>query len=288
MLKVTHGLLHIAKDLSLPYSEAVLNGHVFRFSVPERMARKRVDTFESKEPTTLVWLNTMTADDILIDVGGNIGMYSVYAGLVVGCRVYAFEPESLNYAELHKNLYLNELTSLVTAFCCAVSNRNGLDRLYLSAFRPAYSHHDAGENRWDGPVTMIAASRESRLIQGCMLVTLDQCVAMNWIQQPTHIKIDVDGLEANVIDGAEHVLQSSKLQTVLIETDFHCSNSVALLDRMQANGWHFSMDQVCISREGRETPTNWWERLRAGNGVSNIIYYRDKAKYDRIFAEAAQ
>ena len=72
----------------------------FKLSVDSPTLLMRANTFFSKEPETLAWIDAMTENDVLFDVGANIGIYSVYAALK-GLKVFAFEPESLNYAELN-------------------------------------------------------------------------------------------------------------------------------------------------------------------------------------------
>jgi FkbM family methyltransferase len=51
----------------------------------------------------------MSERTILIDVGANVGMYSIYAAKLKKARVFAFEPESQNYSTLLKNIISNEL-----------------------------------------------------------------------------------------------------------------------------------------------------------------------------------
>ena len=67
----------------------------------------RVQTLFSKEPATINWLNRMDERTILIDVGANVGMYSIYAAKLKNAHVYAFEPESQNYSTLIKNIISN-------------------------------------------------------------------------------------------------------------------------------------------------------------------------------------
>jgi FkbM family methyltransferase len=287
---VVRDLTAADKDLELRYDQVLVGGLAFNYAVSNRVSRKRVTTLLSKEPTTLAWIRSFGKDDVLYDVGANVGMYTVYAAVAAGCRVFAFEPEALNYAELNKNLYLNRLYDRVRAYCCAVSDRAGPDTLYLSTFAQSYSHHDFGENRWEGPVTKIAPNPASRPTQGCLGVTLDGLAGLA-LPRPTHVKVDVDGLEWRVLAGAKETLADPALKTVLVETDFALDRNVALLDRMADWGWMYSPDQVCTHRDGLViTPEEWarWRRDKAGGG--NVIYFRDDRyfAYFREFREAYQ
>lgn len=285
--RLTHKLEYATPDITLPYAEVVYAGRTYKFSTVNHHGRKRVDSFLTKEPSTMGWIETFGKDDVYVDVGANVGMYVVYAAVRAGCRVYGFEPEALNYAELNKNLFLNGLNgadSRVRAYCCGLLDSGGLSDLYLSRFVPAYSHHDCGTNRWEGPVTQLAKSPAHRPVQGCLAFTLDQVVGEGWVPQPTHVKIDVDGLERDVIAGAEKTLGLASLKTVLVETDFKLPRSLEIMDVMASAGFRYSMDQVCMTRdEGKLSPDEWLRRLAERRGGCNIIYYRDPV-YDDLFA----
>ena len=53
--------------------------------------------------------------------------------------------------------------------------------------------------------------------QGCLSGTLDALVKQHGVPQPALLKIDVDGIEEDILNGAEQVLQSHELRTVLVE-----------------------------------------------------------------------
>lgn len=282
--------VHTAPDLTLPYHRMVVREVQLNFAASGRVAAKRVDSYMTKEPTTIAWLDTFGPDDVLFDVGANVGMYTIYAAKMTGCKVHAFEPEALNYAELNKNIYLNGLYDLVRSYCVGISDEVGLSTLYLSRFAPSYSHHDARDNRFEGPATKLAPSAEARPKQGCMTLTLDGILVteghQDAIPAPTHLKIDVDGFEDRVVRGAEGLLQNGGLKTVLIETDFKIPGSVAIMKRMAGWGWKYSTAQVTLSRHRIQTKTQWEDDLAAGKGGCNIIYYKDDA-YDEVFKRFA-
>ena len=99
----------------------------------------RADTYETREPDTLDWLQQHLRDgDALFDVGANIGQYSLFASLSMGggIEVSAFEPESLSFAQLNRNIVANGLNESVTAYPLALGDRTGPTELYLRAFLP--------------------------------------------------------------------------------------------------------------------------------------------------------
>ena len=65
------------------------DGLALRFSAPNALCARRADTFSSKEPETLEWIDTVPEGAVLWDVGANVGLYSVYAALRRKCRVFA-------------------------------------------------------------------------------------------------------------------------------------------------------------------------------------------------------
>ena len=87
------------------------------FFTPSSTAVWRAHTLASKEPETLEWIASFQPGDVLVDVGANVGTYSIWAAKTRSVRVFAFEPESQNYALLNRNIFLNNLSENVTAYC---------------------------------------------------------------------------------------------------------------------------------------------------------------------------
>jgi FkbM family methyltransferase len=113
------------------------------FVAPNEMTRWRVTSFSSKEPDTVAWLDSLEPGSVLFDVGANVGMYALYAA-ARGLRVYAFEPESQNFAILNANIALNGLQDRITAYPICLSDTLKIDRLYLSDFTAGGSCHSFG------------------------------------------------------------------------------------------------------------------------------------------------
>ena len=116
-----------------------------KFFVPNRFTKFRVDSLLTKEPETIEWIEEFHDGDILYDVGANVGVYSVWAALSRGTRVYAFEPEAQNYAVLNRNIIYNGLADLMTAYNVAIGDRDGFGTLYLGNFVTGGSGHAFGE-----------------------------------------------------------------------------------------------------------------------------------------------
>jgi FkbM family methyltransferase len=271
---------------STPCLEIEVDGRKLRYVESNRLAGKRVTSIFSKEPTTIPWLETFGEDDVLVDIGANVGMYSIYSAAVTGCRVYAFEPESLNYAELNKNIFVNGLHGRVVAYNLAMSDVAEVGALYLGAFGYAYSHHDFNENTWteDKHFGEKVTAKDRRLLQGCASESLDRLVASGAIPAPSHIKIDVDGLEHRVFAGMRETLTSSSLKSVLIEIDHKNPGCEEIIETMLGDGWRVSMDQLRTNRKVILTEEQVNSMRRKRSGGFNYIFFRDDS-YERLFAD---
>ena len=78
----------------------------------------------------MVVLHFLREGDLFLDIGANVGSYSVLAGGVCRARSWAFEPDPKTTAHLERNLKLNCLESLVKIYQCALGPTEGDVRLY--------------------------------------------------------------------------------------------------------------------------------------------------------------
>ena len=86
-----------------------VNGHLIHIGVSSELEKYRADTYATKEPETIEWMDRLfKSDEVMWDIGANIGLYSLYAARAKGLKVFAFEPESTNFARLNNNINLNQ------------------------------------------------------------------------------------------------------------------------------------------------------------------------------------
>jgi len=211
--------------------------------------RWRADTYATKEPDTIAWIDSFVHEgDVLYDVGANIGQYGLYAAkrLNGNCRVLAFEPEALNYARLNRNIVLNGLSEAITAHCLAITDRTGMDFFYVKAFAPGASLHTYGR-----PVTQCEKPFTPKNRQGMMGVSLDDLTGRFGLPFPTHIKVDVDGLEEQVARGASLVLGDARLKSVLIEVCMYQDVASRIKNLFFAAGWTLHNADVIDYTEGK-------------------------------------
>ena len=110
----------------------------------------RAKKFLTKEPTTIEWLQSLESDSILVDIGANIGIYSIPSALFHVKKVYAVEPEHKNFNELVKNIELNNLDDRkIEAIPIAISTEfaSSITQLYLTADKPGMSCHQVRRNQ---------------------------------------------------------------------------------------------------------------------------------------------
>jgi FkbM family methyltransferase len=213
----------------------------------------------SKEPDTIEWIRGFQAGEVFVDIGANVGMYTIWAAKTRGVRTFAFEPESQNYALLYRNIVMNGLSENVVAFCLALSDTTDYSLLHLSEFKLGSSCHSFGEK-----IDHRLERRDTKLAQGCVSTTLDALVARGVLPVPNHIKIDVDGLEHKVLAGCREVLADARLKSVLVEINTNLELHRKIIADMQSLGFGFSEQQVAKAQRTEG----------AFKGVGNYVFIR--------------
>lgn len=206
-------------------------GKDYFFHTPNRMTFWRAETFYSKEPETLEWLDAILPGSVLYDIGANVGLYTVYAGANANIgKVIAFEPEAANYAILNRNVFLNNLADKVNCFNIAVSDEKKMDYLYLNGSDVGAALHSFGQASSAGP---------SSFKQGAVAFSLDQFIKEFNPPFPTHIKVDVDGLEKKIVIGARATLADARLISLQIEIDEGLAEGAEIVDLIKSSGLVF-------------------------------------------------
>jgi FkbM family methyltransferase len=188
----------------------------------------RCQTYSTKEPETLDWIDSFTAGDVFFDIGANIGLYSLYAAKA-GCRVFAFEPEARNYSRLVANIMRNGFDR-AAAYCLALSDEEKVDHLFVSGSDPGDSQHSFGS-----PNEMFP--RAGQVPQGCLAMSVDRLCFDFGLPVPNHIKIDVDGIEERILAGARRVLGDPALRTLLVEVAHLDGMPSTIIDTLALHGF---------------------------------------------------
>lgn len=176
----------------------------------------RARTVLDKEPETIAWIDGFREGACVWDVGANVGVYSLYAARQRKARVLAFEPASANYHVLNQHIELNDACAFIQAYCLAFSDQNGLGLLNMANTRAggATNNFDA-----QGALSPYAPKTDRVFNQGMIGFSIDQFVRLYGPPFPEHLKIDVDGIEELILNGARDTLADPRLQSVLIELE---------------------------------------------------------------------
>jgi FkbM family methyltransferase len=189
-------------------------GLTFTMTCGNRITWFRMNTFETKEPETLDWIDAQVRDgDVLFDVGGNVGIYALYAALRHPlASVVVFEPEYANLHLLRDNIMANGLSARIQVYPVAVGDRTGLSKLHVQDLTPgAAMHTESGT-----PLSTTESGEPVVLSEGTWAVTLDDFCAQAGLW-PNAIKVDVDGGEGRVLAGATNALSRPDLRSLIIE-----------------------------------------------------------------------
>jgi FkbM family methyltransferase len=198
----------------------------------------RVGHYDHKEPDTLDWIDShFKPGDTVFDIGANIGQYSLYAAkrLNSDIRILAFEPEALNFAKLNRNIVLNELTDVIVPYPIAISNRTAVDTFYSKSFAVGASLHALGREITQGEIPFTPQNR-----QGTVSSSLDDLTSTFGLPVANHIKVDVDGIEDLIVEGAAELFRQPELRTFLIEVFMHGDIAQRIRAGFEAGGFVLS------------------------------------------------
>jgi FkbM family methyltransferase len=199
-------------------------------------------------------MHFLRPDDLFIDIGANVGSYTILAAAVSGSSVVAFEPIPTTYVRLLENIQVNTGLRVI-----ALNEGLGAESGHL-----LFSVNLDAENHVLPPDVIVEGESISVKVN-----TLDDAVRdLN----PIMIKIDVEGFETEVIRGGLETFISPSLLAVLIELNGSGSR------------YGFSEDDIRVGFAHRGFSPYWYDpfsrRLNSANSnevneYGNILYIKD-------------
>lgn len=143
---------------------------------------------------------------IILDIGANIGLFSLaYAQIFEGAKIHCFEPVPFIYNYLNQNLKINQnLNKNMHAYNFGMSNRIECKQLSI----PSAQQHERYSERLDIRLYSALGQGEERV--DANFITVDQWVEDFKISNVDFMKIDVEGYEYLVLEGAIKTLLSFK------------------------------------------------------------------------------
>ncbi len=198
----------------------------------------RADTFEVKEVDTINWINGFQSEDILFDIGANIGVYSLYASPKIN-SVFAFEPHYQNYANLNININLNRFTN-IKAYCMAFDKNPGIGSFNLYKTNPGSSTSQLNRNLDHNNKVFEVIEKQQILVE-----SLSSFIKKSNVF-PNHVKIDVDGIEFQILTGLCEHLKDLRLKSILVEITGDSKHYEELL---RSNGFYLDMKTPTSKKE---------------------------------------
>ena len=181
----------------------------FRMKIETDIEFYRHETFWTKEPETLAWIQSFSPGDLFVDVGANIGVYALYAASR-GIDVIAIEPARKNFLRLCENVILNgfENVTLLNA---------------VAGMKPKMVNFHVKENEIgaSGGQALFAKDENGKSFEPICSYVLP-CIKLDSLLHfgsVFHVKIDVDGQEEEVLKGIGIPSITTYVKSALVEVN---------------------------------------------------------------------
>jgi len=197
---VPHDVLERANQFDLDeyvYTSEV-RGQNIRWLAPSKRLLWMATGAEHIEPELLDWIDQIPRGSVYYDLGASNGI---------------FAPDPSNYFLLSWNCYLNHGDdSDISAFNVAASDRFSAGKLYIRKMELGAHEKIVGT-----PSSVSGQAFAPQYVHAIQLVPFDRWIEQLGLSQPDYIKIDVDGHETPLLDGALNALRACKQVFIEIE-----------------------------------------------------------------------
>ena len=207
---------HLYELLRENYKEVKIEDKKISFFCPSVTSSWRADTFHTKEPETLKWIDGFdnTNETIFWDIGANVGLYSIYTAVKKNnIKIISFEPSSLNLNLLSKNISINNL-----------SNRISIYQIALSKFENKFMLFNESTDSEGGALSSFGVNynyegKKFDVVKDYNIFgnSINYLLRNKILDVPNYIKIDVDGIEHLIIKGADEFLTNKKIRSIQVE-----------------------------------------------------------------------
>tara|TARA_B100000787_G_C16150397_1_gene276277 strand:+ start:232 stop:1098 length:867 start_codon:yes stop_codon:yes gene_type:complete len=210
-------LLYLKEYIEIKsYKTINIQNEKIKFFVPNKAVNLRVKRFYTKEPGTLEWIDNFDINNEIIfwDIGANIGLFSIYASIKhKKINVYSFEPSTSNLRTLSRNISINNLQEKIVINQFPLNLKpNNYQVLKETRFQEGCASNSFGEDfGFDG--NKIYEMNSYYLFGNSINNLLENKI----LEIPNYIKIDVDGIEHLILEGANKFLNSDILKSMSVE-----------------------------------------------------------------------
>ena len=186
-----------------PRIDVVLDNQKLTFRTGNGRLLWRAKSLLTEEPLMITWIRSMHRDDVVLDVGANVGIYTIPIAKRVQ-TVYACELDPLNIAILKENMYLNAVTEnvVVLPFACGDSAKIVDVKFRDLAYGDALQLIEGGDPQ---NTRLGHQNHSSKVVQ----FSLDDIFVKLDISRPNKVKIDVDGNEITVLQGMKDLIRGA-------------------------------------------------------------------------------
>ena len=200
------------------YSSQNIKNKKVDFFTPNAVSKWRVKSLFTKEPETIEWIdnfkNLNNRPIIFWDIGSNIGLYSIYAACThKNIKIYSFEPSTSNLRLLSRNISINGLSEKIFIAQFPLSKKNfQFSEMNEQEFKEGWSMNTYGKAKdFEG--------KEFKPTQKYNIfgLSIDYLIENNILEVPNYIKIDVDGIEDEILAGGIKSLGHENLKGISIE-----------------------------------------------------------------------
>ena len=220
---------YVSRALGRRTVSRTVHGHRMTLALDDPGVSRALWLHGTREPLeTSIVRREVRPGMIVVDLGANLGYYTLLMANLVGSDgyVYAIEPNEESVALLGDNMVGNDYGALVEIHCCAIADRRGSAVMHLGPTRNLHSLVPAWPSRSQPEIEVD-------------ILTLDECLAGRSID---FLRMDVEGGECEVFDGMTETIARNH-PTILVE--MHPDGPVdpdprytPRLERLLAAGYH--------------------------------------------------
>lgn len=175
------------------------------------------------------------------DIGASIGLYSIVAGeSIINGKIFAFEPCNISSKKLQKNIILNNYKNIEIINYAATNNDNDNQKIFINK---------NGFDAFNSMIAPISNDFDEELVQTIRLDTFAKMYNIK-IEDIQFIKIDVEGMEFEALDGARELLKNGEHIIFMIEFnhdfrigDTSCNKVYKLLKENNFECFYYTHEQ---------------------------------------------
>jgi len=217
------------------YRKIKILDNEIKFFTPNQLTEYRVDTFFTKEPDMLRWIDNFKEIDKLIfwDIGANIGLYSIYNALKnKTSTTISFEPSTSNLRCLSRNISINNLENKIKVFSLPLTNIE--NKFFI--MNESYFNEGGALNTFGHDYNFEGKIFKPEMRYQLLGTTINYLLDNNILDIPDYIKIDVDGIEHLILEGSNKYLINKKIKSIIVEINENFAEQYEkVLNIMQKN-----------------------------------------------------